>query len=62
VYAYGTMKRMPGDDTWAALEATAVRMAPGMKAQEAANLTWAYAQHQEHKSSGRHFQEEGIIP
>jgi hypothetical protein len=43
VYAYGTMKRMPGDDTWAALEATAVRMTPGMKAQEAANLTWAYA-------------------
>uniref|UniRef100_A0A7S0XDN6 Uncharacterized protein n=1 Tax=Mantoniella antarctica TaxID=81844 RepID=A0A7S0XDN6_9CHLO len=34
---------MPGDETWAALETAAVRLAPGMNSQDVINLTGASA-------------------
>ena len=34
---------MPGNETWAALEAAAVRVAPEMNAQSLANTLWAHA-------------------
>jgi len=37
------MKRMPRDETWAALETAAVHLALGMKSQDVTNLTGAYA-------------------
>jgi hypothetical protein len=34
---------MSGDETWAALETAAVRVAPDITSQTAANLVWAYS-------------------
>jgi hypothetical protein len=43
VYAMSVLGRTPGDETWAALESAAGRVARGMKPQDLANLVWAYA-------------------
>jgi hypothetical protein len=42
-YAYGSMRRMPGEKTWAALETAALRVAPEMNSRDVANLLWTYA-------------------
>jgi hypothetical protein len=42
-YAYGVMKRMPGDKTWVALEITSLRVAWNMNSQDVANTLWSHA-------------------
>jgi hypothetical protein len=43
LWGYAKLDRMPGDEAWAALEATAVRVAPGMVPQAVSNALLAYA-------------------
>ena len=40
--AYATLEKMPGDGTWAALEAAAVRLAPDTDSLEMVKLTCVY--------------------
>jgi hypothetical protein len=43
-YAYSVLGRMPGEETWTALEAAVRRLAPrDMNSQDVANLVWSYA-------------------
>jgi len=41
--SYATLKRRPEDETWAALETVAVRVARDMNSQDVANTVFAYA-------------------
>jgi hypothetical protein len=43
LWGYATLGKMLGDETWAALESAAVRVARDMKPQEVSNTLWAYA-------------------
>ena len=43
VWAYATLGRMPGEETWVALEGAALRVAPDMVYQAVSNTLWAYA-------------------
>jgi very-short-patch-repair endonuclease len=43
IWGYATLRRMPGDSTWAALETAAGRVAQDTNSQGVANLIWGYA-------------------
>jgi hypothetical protein len=43
LWSYATLKRTPADETWAALETAAVRVARDMNSQNVANTLFAYA-------------------
>jgi hypothetical protein len=43
LWAYATLGRMPGDETWAALEAAAGRVERDMNSQDVSNLVISYA-------------------
>jgi hypothetical protein len=43
LYAYGSMGRIPAEQTWVVLETTTLRVAQDMNSQDVANTLWTYA-------------------
>jgi hypothetical protein len=43
IYGYAQSERTPDEETWAALDAAVVRVAPSMDSQAVGNMLWSYA-------------------